>query len=415
MKNLWTNLLAAVLIAGPATVLVGCASPTYSCANDLLTTEHVKEKKSAEVALVMAPTTSFVNFPKLLTEATPTIKAGLGKGAGRFTVVLADGRPGVAISTDVKAAGQAEQDIDKAQNQAIQSADDVYSCAVDPRDMSVTDTVKTQPELDLFSSLREAADSFDAGSPTSSKRIVVLSNGLQTAGEYNMKTEGIPSMGKVSGIVQQLKSSGALPDLHGATVDFIGLGHVNSSSPELNQQSIDSLVYFWTSVIKASNGVVGTVQREVGDSTPSQHSITVSNVASQPDACVNVVVTEDEGVEFLPGTSVFKDPSSAAVEAKSIAAQVKEKPQCTGPITVTGYVASAVSKSQYVEGNSSDARLSLERANAFRQLLQGQGLTVAVNAIGGGKGPYLDWDSSGAYNEKLGQKNRIVIVSQDSK
>ena len=402
------------LAVATATTLVACASDPLDCTGVAAANTN-DEVKQSQVALVIAPTTTFVDFPALIESSLDQVKTALGKSSSRLNIVLADGKPGVAASYDVKAKGKFDAEIDKDKEFAIQKADDVYSCAVDGRDLAVTNPIKAEQNLDLFEALRVAADSFDIESPNSANSIIVLSNGLQTAGQWQMQTQGIPSLGKATTIVDQLKAGGVLPNLNGATVDFVGLGHVSSAQEALNQQSIDGLEYFWTSVVKASNGLVGSIQREVSDTAPSDKSIKTASVTSLPDACVNVVVTEDMGAQFNPGTAVFKDTAKAAASAKSIASQVAAKPSCTGTMTVTGYVASGVAKSAYVVGNPADASLSLARANAFKDLLAQAGVKVAVRAVGGGKGPFLDWNASGAYDEKLGQKNRIVIVAQDGK
>lgn len=400
-----TSLLAAV-------GLVACASPSVSC-TDILAGKSSTAQKSNEVALVIAPTTSFVDLPRLISNVKENVRAALGEKESQFSVILADGAPSVTTTYAVEIDGKFEAEIAKEQGFAIQKADHAYSCAVDPREMTVTDPIATEPELDLMESLRMAADSFDPKSPDSIKKVVVLSNGLQTAGQYQMQSEGIPALAEINSIVKDLASAHALPDLHGATVDFVGLGHVSIPENRLNQQSVESLEAFWTAVVEASNGHIGTILREVEDNKqPSEKAIGVTPVAKQKDACISAVVTEDDGARFTPGRADFVDPAAAKASAQKIADQLAKKPDCTGTLTVTGYVASAMDKSKYVFGNADDANLSLARARAFQSLLAAAGVKAQMVSVGGGKGPYSDWDGSGKYIESLGKKNRIVSVTQ---
>jgi hypothetical protein len=40
------------------------------------------------------------------------------------------------------------------------------------------------------------------------------------------------------------------------------------------------------------------------------------------------------------------------------------------------------------------------------------GVTVEILSEGGGKGPENDWNEDGSYNDELGKKNRIVVITQ---
>ena len=393
-----------------ASSLSACAEEPVSCKN-LLASEVQPGLKTDEVALVMAPSASFAEFSGLITTSTPTIQSAMGAKGSRLAIILADGSPGVSTSYDVKG-DQFDAEIAKDQAFAINRADYVYSCVADPHGLNIVDPITPEPESDLIGALRQASDSFDAKNEGSKKHIIVLANGLQTAGQFQMQSEGIPKVAEVNTIVSNLSSGGALPDLRDATVDFIGLGHVGIPAQRLNQQSVEGLEAFWTAVVEASNGHIGSIQREVGDTPPSKLAVPISEVKKQPDVCISAVVTEDDGARFTPGTANFIDQAAATASAKKIAAQLAKKADCKGTLTVTGYVASGVNKADYKFGNSGDASLSKARARAFASLLTAAGVKTSITVIGGGKGPFSDWDKSGKYVESLGKKNRIVSVSQ---
>lgn len=412
MRNVIRILVTVTIIATFSALIAGCslvAKRIPSC-EKLLAISHVDAEKSVEISVIVAPTSTFTDFEVLAKSMEGVVQKMMGDKGSRLNVVLADGTPGLAASIDIDGS-RFEVDKKNDQESASEAVADVYSCVVGSE--YVSNTIPTEPELDLFQSLRVAADSFDVKNESSSKHIIVLSNGLQTAGQFQMQKNGIPAMSTVNSIVGGLAASRALPDLKGATVDIIGLGHVGPADQRLNQQSIDSLAAFWTAIIEASHGRVGTIQREgFGDGQPSAKSIKVSPVVGQKDACISATVTEDDGARFKPGTAEFTDPSAAATSAKKIADQLAAKQGCTGTVTVTGYVASTTPKAQYVFGNAPDAQLSRARAEAFKALLIQQGVKVSISAVGGGKGPYVDWDAQGNYVESLGKTNRIVSVTQ---
>jgi outer membrane protein OmpA-like peptidoglycan-associated protein len=401
----------SLAIAGAfvASALTGCTSSAPQACGDLLKADALDTAKQNEVALVIAPTKNFVEFSSLIESSIPSVQTSMGDKGSRLSIVLADGNPGISTYTDVDG-NQPSVDVENDQAYAIKRAEDVYDCAVGDPTVKADSSVVVDPELDLIKSLRVAADSFDAANPKSVKRIVVLSNALQTTTPLAMQTEGIPPLNAVSGVVAQLRAGGGLPDLKGATVDFIGLGHVYKTS--LNQQSVDSLQAFWTGIVEASNGHIGVIQREAQDTAPVEKSIPVSAVKALPDPCISAVVTEDDGARFTPDTANFVDQTAATSSAKKIAAQLAKKADCKGTLTVTGYVASGTNKADYKFGNSGDASLSKARARAFASLLTAAGVKTSITVIGGGKGPFSDWDKSGKYVESLGKKNRIVSVSQ---
>ena len=136
-----------------------------------------------------------------------------------------------------------------------------------------------------------------------------------------------------------------------------------------------------------------------------------SPVESLKDACINVSVTEDDGITFAPGTADFLDAGAASVTASTIAQKISAS-SCPGDITVTGFVASGTPQATYVFGNDEDNALSLARAEAFKALLVNAGVSSNITTVGAGKGPVNDWDESGNYVEDLGAQNRKIVVTQ---
>lgn len=363
------------------------------------------KKVTQEVAVVEAPTNNFNDFEKVINESKADIREAISLDGSQLSVVIADAQPQlVSTSYTVFDSGDSDADKENTQKRAYGAVAKVSECA-----LTSTNELNLEPETDILAALSVAADTFT--SPEAERVIFMLSNGIQTAGQYPMQEMGIPSAENAESIVQQLKEDGALPDLKGAVVNWVGLGQTDSNlQRSFNQQTIDALEKFWTLVIEASNGKVGLIDREVVAGKPSKNSISVSTISGLKNACF-FTLGADSGFNFKPDTAQFLDESVARAGAKSIVDQV-DAAGCSGELHVTGYVASGVNQADYVAGNPGSIQLSLERAEAFKGLLVEEGLKGEVTAHGGGKGPENDWNPDGTFNEDAGKLNRVVVISQ---
>lgn len=373
------------------------------------TAENNSEIKSDVVALI-APTSNFTLFENALTGSEQTISAKLGWQGSRLSTVLVDGKPEIKTSALMEpSSNQGDGEI-RAKQQSGQPRT-VYYCLTQNDRFEYTGEIVASDGADFVQAFTVASRSFDSTATASEKVIVVVGNGLQTIGQVNFAENGIPQTSAIAGLITQLDQQGALPNLQGATVDWIGLGVTDGTTQEkLNQQSLDALTAFWTAFVLASNGHIGTIQGEITAGKPDPKSIKTETIAALPDACVEATLNSEQGFNFQPNLPIFIDTAQARLGAESIAKELKAKKGCTGTITVTGYTASGVDQDQYVFGTN--YLLSLQRAEAFKQLLVEAGVTVPIEAVGGDKGPYNDWDSSGKFSEDLGKQNRMVVISQ---
>lgn len=404
------KLFAASAVLITSIGLSGCsafAKTPINCEGN--TAENNSEIKNDVVALI-APTSNFTLFENALSGSEQAISEKLGWKGSRLSTVLVDGDPELKTSALMEpSSNQGDGEI-RAKQQSGQPRT-VYYCLTQNESFEYEGTITASDGADFVQAFTVAARSFDSTATDSNKVIVVVGNGLQTTGQVNFAENGIPQISSISGMITQLKEQGALPDLQGATVDWIGLGVTDGSTQEkLNQQSLDALTAFWTAFILASNGHVGTIQGEITAGTPDPKSIKTPTISALPDACVEATLTSEQGFNFQPNLPVFIDEAQARVGAEAIAKELKAKKGCTGTITVTGYTASGVDQGEYVYG--SNYILSLQRAEAFKQLLVDAGVTVPIEAVGGDKGPYIDWDASGKFSEDLGKQNRMVVISQ---
>lgn len=411
MANLNSRLASLVSIALVVTsALAGCSLPSQDKVDcDFKPVSDKGLDYGRDVAIVMAPTENFVNFGNVLDSSEALVNEALGLDGASLSIVVADGRPSLVRNVSPQLADTDDGTM-ILNRRLLGSVRDVYFCTAGESEQSVINPIVLEPEVDFLAALSVAAGKLDSGR-AKLKRIVMMGNGIQTAGQYSFSKSGIPSEAQVGDIVGDLKSQGALPDLKGATVDFVGLGLVNSSEPPLNQQSLDGLVAFWRAIVAASGGYVGTIMTQVVDGAPSPDSIAVAAVEGLKDACINESVAESDGISFNPGNADFIDVAAATATAQNIATKIAAA-ACPGDITVIGYVASATPQSQYVFGNAEDEQLSLARADAFKALLISAGVATNIVTVGAGKGPVNDWDEAGNFVEDLGQQNRKIVVTQ---
>jgi outer membrane protein OmpA-like peptidoglycan-associated protein len=396
--------LSVAVIMG-LTACVSFAQDPIDCAE---TAAASKVPAVNQISLVLVPSDNFTNFGSLLESLRPQIRDMLGDQPGEINVVIADGHPENVLKISSDSTG----DDGRAKNKYLAiGVDKAFFCVVPNKDVQTLSPFSVEPESDLIQALGLAAVPF-ANNSTSAKKIFVIGNGIQTAGQYSFLETGVPSEGSVASAVAKLKNASALPDLYGATVSWTGLGQVSGAQPALNEQSLKGLKAFWLSIIEASNGVAGAIVGEGQSGSPAPSSLHVSPVQVLPKACVSATLTEKDGFNFERGTANFRDPVAAKSGAAVIAQEIAKNSNCQGTVTVTGYVAAGVNKDTYVFGNAADAELSRSRAEAFKSLLVQAGVTVPIVAAGGGKGPEVDWDTNGVYLESQGQLNRKVTVIQ---
>lgn len=411
-KSLLMRVAQAALILVSASALTACTPPSQrktDCSFD----DQVRNAAPAygsDVSVVMAPSSSFVDFGHVIDASTEMFSDAVGLAGARVSIVLADGSPSL-VRTLPPQTGDTEDDTRIINRHMMSALNDVYFCAANTGEHPITTPLPVDAQVDLLGALGVAATAFDDGHDSGNRHILVMSNGLETAGQVDFSQRGIPGAADIGSVVGALKSQGALPNLHGAIVDFVGLGVVNASEPQLNQQTRDGLVAFWQSVVLASGGRVGRIVSAVVDGTPVAGSIAVRSVAGLADACIDESITEDDGVRFVPGSPEFLDVAAATAVAQSIAAKVSSS-NCPGTLTVTGFVASGVPLESYVFGNPEDLQLSADRATAFAALLTANGVDVPISIVGGGKGPVTDWDDAGNFVEDLGKQNRAIVVTQ---
>lgn len=402
-RLLGVGVIAALLTVG----LTGCIPSEAGATSCDLAAAQAPAEINAGVAIVAAPTSSFVDMADAVSASQSLIASTFPTSNTQYSLVVADGAPGLKAVRYVEF--QTDLDLDK-QRQWQYVAGDI-NLVSDCASGLNANAWSMAPESDLLAAMRVGGDSLAQIPAGAARSMIVYGNGLQTAGQASFLDGGIPDPTQISAIVTKLKSAGALPDLAGVTVNFVGIGVVSGDQPELNTQSVRALKQFWSEVVLAAGGTVGEFIDTVTDGSPAGTPISVSPVSALANACVNTTLGTEDGFNFAADSATFLDLAAAQAGAGAVAADI-DAAGCTDPVTVIGYVSAGVNRDAYVWGNAADAALSLARAEAFKQLLVDAGVNVPIVATGGGKGPFNDWDAAGVYLESQGQANRQVVISQ---
>jgi hypothetical protein len=369
---------------------------------------NVRTEAQVETAVVVAPTANFTDIELPLEIAKQRMVPALSDPAlvNTLSVVVANDNPRKLRDLVVEQEpGEVIQDFEEKLERTPGVVRLAVNCALNQPAAGVG------PETNLLKAIGVAADTFLNDSST--KTIYVLSNGLQTSGEINMVEDMPQTEAQAISLAKQLEQSNALPDLQGASVEWFGMGSIQSTSnqPAINEQTIKVLDAFWTEVIKLSGGEITKRVNEVGYKAPPANSYQTAPVASLPTSCL-ITLNEDDGVRFNPGVTTFVNAAKAKSAAESVVAELNEN-DCTGSIKVTGYVASGVDKDKYNAAEVEKGKaLSLARAEAFAALIKAAGWDGNIKAIGGGKGSVDDWNADGTFNETKGKSNRKVVISQ---
>ena len=407
----------AISILLAAVTLTACTDPHCTMKNQASGNEI-----PVQVAAVLAPTNNFVDFETIINASESHVLEDLGgnlKGEelkaalGReLSVIVADGVPQLAAKRTVKSLGDSEYDRLQAVKQTFGSFNLVASCAAGKLKVD-GDQIPTEEETDLLAGLAIAADQFNVEG--AEKRLYVLGNGIQTAGAIQMQDPAkFPKTEKyATQLAEGLESINALPDLHGATVYWYGLGQFDGTNQKLDQSAREGLVYFWQEIIARSNGVLTTenIFGQVGSGMPHTSAIKVTSIEIQTCKLI-VKLYEKDGVQFEPDTNVFVSLSKAKSAAEKVARDFKEA-HCE-EITVHGYAAAGVDRDEYDSKkdqiDSTNSKLTLSRAKAFANLIKKAGFSGTVNTEGIGTCG-TEWTANGDASESLQKLCRRVEVS----
>lgn len=378
------------------------------------------KQDSDQVAVVLAPTSNFVNFESVTERASDAIRNSIGSSRDKdpaeaigneLSIVVADATPSLIVHSVVDSLGsENENDVNRAIENTLDYVEVAAGCA-GGEIQTETDKISMDPESDMLKGLKIAADQLET---TGKRELYVLGNGIQTAGAILMQNpETFPSSTKAAqSLAKSLFNKDELPNLKGISVTWFGLGQVDGEVQKpLPLAYVKALKEFWITVIELSGGSVAQIYEEYGTGAPSENSLDVSLVTANPCPLI-VKLYEADGVEFKADSSDFVSPSMARTAAESTVTKFKEE-NCTS-LTVTGWASAGqnletynATKDEIDETNSS---LTKQRAKAFAQLLLESGFDGEISHVGAGTCG-TEWDELGKLIPKEQRLCRRVEVS----
>lgn len=404
MRTNRQNFMGVILLSG--LMLSACSAPDVALDCDFPEL-NAETKPVREIALVLSPSNQFVDFDSALTATKPLISEIAEGQATKLTVVLGDGRPRIISNqiidtTDSVTSSGEEQVIE----QAIALVENVSQCVEEEEGFATE-------EIDTLGAIQKAATAFSTAE--TEKFLIVLGNGLQTTGAFDFKEGLSADTGANEVTVNDLVAQKAAGDLSGVKVSWIGLGQTRKDSEQqpLDEKARIILIDFWKRIVSAAGGNPdGIVAGNVGEGARTSGGIPTSVVPFEAvQACIEPIkVSSDDGFEFMDDVAIFKDEDKAQASATEIKTKL-DSAECLSGITVTGYVASGGTADGCARLPGFGDDLSLQRANAFKSLLEQVGVTIEITAQPGGLGDVPDC-VDGVGVEELMKQNRIAIITE---
>ena len=363
----------------------------------------------SEIAIVLAPSDKFVDFASALSAARSPLEELMTDKPTSVSVVLADGNPRVIAkfnvdTTDTLTGSGKELKI----SDGLATVNRVIKC-VEANDQGL---FAVSAETDFLGAIQKGGAAFSDND--TEKHLFVIGNGLQTTGAFNFTSGLNADEAANDATVADLVSKNSIGKLSGAKVTWIGLGQTRQGDQKpLDENANSILADFWEKIIAAAGGnPIGVVAGNVSQGTMSAGGIPTSVVPFEAvQACIEPIkVSSDDGFEFMDDVAVFKDED----KAKASAAEIKTKldsAECLSGITVTGYVASGGTADGCARLPGFGDELSLQRANAFKSLLEQAGVSIEITAQPGGLGKVTDC-IDGVGVEDLMKQNRIAVITE---
>jgi outer membrane protein OmpA-like peptidoglycan-associated protein len=324
------------------------------------------------------------------------------QGSGKSSVALISGADGTdgsdaqqIVLTPRRADGALEHGLNRPAlvDRNVQDAADVIAA-----------TVARKTGLDLLAGINDAVRGISPGT------LVVDSNGLATAGAFDLRQVGWNA--DAATIASRLKTAGQLPHLDGWRVLFTGLGAVSGAQPPLPEPARDTLARYWQAICTAANALSCDVDQS---RVPAQHPAATVATPVVPVPGVQSVVGPDGRISTTVSDSAlgFSGDSAALSPAAkdllrslagSISARLADRPDA--PVTIRGYAADP-------PGSTAAGRQELAtlRARTVAAALTGAGVTSPVDAAGVGTQPGATAIVGGRFDEPAAARMRRVEIT----
>ncbi|MFJ4538558.1 OmpA family protein [Streptomyces tibetensis] len=214
------------------------------------------------------------------------------------------------------------------------------------------------------------------------RRLLVLSDGLSTAGCADLRGARFGSPQDIKSIVSVCDAQGEfseLPPLSGVKVTFVGLGHSAGGQPSADPTQRRWLRKLWTTLCERAGGSC-----DVRDASVMADSPAPARPGSPGEPVVRYGNSRSRTIT-LPGAALFDTDSprlrQAAVPTLADVAATARTTPALDRVVVSGYVDPR-------GGTGNDRELSQDRADAVREVLVDHGVPASrVTAQGRGRSP----------------------------
>lgn len=270
-------------------------------------------------------------------------------------------------------------------------------------------------EIDILGALRSAEKELSRHDDTK-KRILIFSSGISTTGALNFAKNPKLIEENPDIIVNMLKESKSLPDLTDVEIVWRGFSVVEEPQKRLSDINEYRLENLWRAILTACNATIVSFESEIG----SVSNYSVNEVKKDyPQVSVvefpDVIDIDETKVQFKPRTAEFLDEDKVRAELKPYAEMILQS-GCKN-FYLVGSTAS-------ISGNAECLKLSIERAEAVKNVLCSYGVPASfLETYGIGRenfgGEYKwrinDLKADGkSLDEALAQQNRKVMIIEQS-
>lgn len=259
-----------------------------------------------------------VPAPNVPAELASMLDAAIRAGV-HISVVAVDGTPSIAWSSgkyEISDAnpGATTTDIDAVRSALLAA---VRGIAADTNGS------------DLVQALAVARDQAAANGSLHPK-IVVIDSGLPDSGALRMTTPGM-TVADPDEVAAALASTGAFPDLAGASVTLVGFGYTTAPQPELSGSQREKIVDIWSTVLTGAGANVEVLPVPRSTAGPdTEHTTGTVEPAADPELHISAqapaIFGDGSSLGFEPGLDVFRDQAAADAALDQIAAVLKTDP-----------------------------------------------------------------------------------------
>lgn len=273
----------------------------------------------------------------------------------------------------------------------------------------IMSTAANAPESDPYSSLQLAANWLKTKPSNSPKYCLFIDNGICTVNTLSFLQEGFLTATSED-IVQKIIDKGALPDLTGVTVVFVGLGRTTEPQEVPKGTAYNNLKILWDLIVTKAGGTAIIREDNFSASkTDIQYPVTPVTFPKEDGLIFTKpwVFTEAE-VRFNGDQATFIDPKVARNALQPAAEVIRQHPD--SKILIAGTTATSGTSESCLD-------LSRRRAEAVKILLVNEFGVPAEQLLTVGLGfdrdPFKrapDRDANGNFVEAEATNNRRVIV-----